>query len=73
MSKLLTKSFYLYIKNILNFCKTLHIKSDYIAERYNQIYANMPGIDIENKNTWPYFINLFGEYHHMNQNMTIML
>ena len=67
----LSVSFYIYIKNILSFVNSILIKSDYIKDRYNQIYNNLSSLDIEDSTTFPYYQNICGNYCDINESMEL--
>lgn len=65
------KRFFLYVQNVLKFLHTLSIKFDPFIKIYNNKFLGKLDIDEDDPTTYPYFINLCGEYHPLNQTIYV--
>lgn len=62
----------IYLNKCLNLAKSIVIKSVYIAEAMNKAILEKGGIvDPSNPRTWRYYKNIAGEYHYLDERMTV--
>lgn len=62
----------LYLKGVFDLVATMVIKSDYMADRVNTV-VSMYGEPVErDKRTWKYYLNLAGQYHAVDEMMTVV-
>ena len=63
----------LYVNQVLLLAKTMIIKVESVAESTNDKLRTMKGvtIDLDDKRTWKYYLNLSGQYHNTDQKIHI--
>lgn len=68
----MASQFKLYRQEIYNFLKSMTIKLDRLGViRNKELQYTTDDIDFEDRSTWPYYINMIGEYHSTDTMMQI--
>jgi len=68
----MTDSLYnLYHLDTIKLVRTLIIKSDAVAAAINKELAHTTFVDVDSPHTWKYYLNLNGQYHQTDVDMTI--
>ena len=69
---MITSDFKPYVQEIINFLRSVSIKSSWVADQTNVMLVSKGyAVNLDDPTTWKYYLNLIGEYHPSDTPMSV--